>query len=241
MTLPASPPISISQILTELGRGPTGTLSGAADERSLSGVASGPISFSNYLGKSSVTPGQQNFFASGTFVVPTYTTLTVVCYGSGGGEGGSLVDSGAPECNIGGGGTAGGTGGQARFLFGTNPTANGGGGGAGYTIGSGSDGAAGTPGSGSGGTVVVGGGAAGGDGSTCNSTTNNSTGGAGGAGGRVTKVFTNGVDGPTVGANISVTIGNGGAAGQGSCGSACGLNGTPPHTGVKGQVIISWS
>jgi hypothetical protein len=56
MALPSSPPLSLTQILSELGRlGAGQSLSGAADERTLSGVASGPISFSDYLGKSAFT------------------------------------------------------------------------------------------------------------------------------------------------------------------------------------------
>jgi hypothetical protein len=52
MTLPASFPLSVSQINVELGRpaGAAFNITGAA-ERALAGVPSGPISFSDFLGK----------------------------------------------------------------------------------------------------------------------------------------------------------------------------------------------
>jgi hypothetical protein len=69
MALPSSPPLSLTQILSELGRLSAGqSLSGAADERTLSGVASGPISFSDYLGKSAFTFTQVN--PSGSVYTP---------------------------------------------------------------------------------------------------------------------------------------------------------------------------
>lgn len=57
MTLPASGTISMSQVSTELGLGATSTRSlGDANVRSLAGVPSGPISFSNLHGKSASSP-----------------------------------------------------------------------------------------------------------------------------------------------------------------------------------------
>lgn len=53
MTLPASFPLSSAQINVELGRAANAAFSiGGAAERQLAGVPSGPISFSNFLGKS---------------------------------------------------------------------------------------------------------------------------------------------------------------------------------------------
>lgn len=57
MTLPASGPISCSQIDVELGDSGTSVISlGDADARALAGVPSGPISMSDFYGKSSVIP-----------------------------------------------------------------------------------------------------------------------------------------------------------------------------------------
>lgn len=56
MTLPASFPLSMSQINVELGRAPNATVSLAESAvRTLAGVPSGSISFSNLLGKASMS------------------------------------------------------------------------------------------------------------------------------------------------------------------------------------------
>ena len=70
MTLPASFPLSMSQVATELGVALPLSLD-AANVRSLAGVATGPISFSNLLGKSSAS-------ASTTYSAsPNYTSAAV--------------------------------------------------------------------------------------------------------------------------------------------------------------------
>lgn len=57
MTLPASGPLSISQINTELGSSATASLSfGSTAVRTLAGVPSGPISIGNFYGKSNAQP-----------------------------------------------------------------------------------------------------------------------------------------------------------------------------------------
>lgn len=57
MTLPASGPLSISQINTELGSAATAALSfGSTAVRTLAGVPSGPISIGNFYGKSNTQP-----------------------------------------------------------------------------------------------------------------------------------------------------------------------------------------
>lgn len=82
MTLPASPPLKLSDILTELQRYSAGqSLSGASDERVLSGVSAGAISFSDYLGKSVVPQVVDSGFqsvATGTQTI----TLTGKSFGT---------------------------------------------------------------------------------------------------------------------------------------------------------------
>lgn len=65
MALPLSGPISASMINVELGRASNAPfdINGAA-ERALAGVPSGPISFSNFYGKSSVTGVSYTFAAN---------------------------------------------------------------------------------------------------------------------------------------------------------------------------------
>ena len=57
MTLPASGTISMAQIAAELGISAAGLSLGDSRCRALAGVPSGPISFSNFYGKSSFVPG----------------------------------------------------------------------------------------------------------------------------------------------------------------------------------------
>jgi hypothetical protein len=82
VTLPASPPLKLSDILTELQRYSAGqSLSGASDERVLSGVSAGAISFSDYLGKSVVPQVVDSGFqsvATGTQTI----TLTGKSFGT---------------------------------------------------------------------------------------------------------------------------------------------------------------
>lgn len=230
MTLQSTPPISAGDINVELGRARTAPfdINGTA-ERKLAGKTTGPISFSDFLGKSSVTPGSRTFNSSGTFTVPAYNTLSVTVDGGGGGGGSTTyVDINSQSTFLGLDGTAGGF---SRFSFsGTPPTANGGqpGKGAGLTT-NGSNGAAG---SGSGGTVTSGGGGSGGNGGDARTP----IGGDGGAGGRVVKSWTSG--GPTAGSNVTITVGGGGAGGQIPGGSEGGESGSP---GTAGRVTITWS
>lgn len=61
MTLPASFPLSMAQINTELGRASNATTSlTETSVRNLAGVASGAISFSNLLGKASLNASGNN-------------------------------------------------------------------------------------------------------------------------------------------------------------------------------------
>lgn len=179
--------------------------------------------------------GSQTFTASGTFVVPTYTSLTVKVWGAGGGGGGSFAN---------GNGSAGG---QSKFDT-SGPTANGGGGGtqgdstgAGGAGGTASGGDTNTTGnSGSGGNI--GGTGVGGNGGAANGSPPGSTGlggngadggfegnggGGGGGGGYSTKTYSAG--GLTVGASITVTVGAGGSAAPSA------------QAGQAGRVEITWS
>ncbi|MBN9068650.1 MAG: hypothetical protein J0H60_19975 [Rhizobiales bacterium] len=231
MTLPSTPPISIQQILAELGRAPgDNTLSGRADERALSGVASGPISFSDYLGKSMITAGSQTFNNNGTFTVPNYNTMTVTVNGAGCGGGGSTGDTLAGNTDHGVPGDDGGTGGQSAFGFSPSPTANGGTGGKGGTAaGAGADG---SNAGGSNGTVTSGGGGAGGAAGTA---IQELSGGHGGNGGKVVKTYAV-ASGPVPGSNVSITVGASGAPG-----ASHGSGGSPGGAGAKGSVTVSWS
>ena len=80
MTLPSSPPISASQINVELGRAPTAFFDiNGSQERALAQVPSGPISFSNFLGKSAV--GNYTYLGSysqstGSFTINFGTAFT---------------------------------------------------------------------------------------------------------------------------------------------------------------------
>lgn len=92
MALPASGPISLAQVRTELGL--SGPISlGQSQVRSLAGVASGPISLSNLHGKSAALPSltvNKSSNASGSDETSspggatTVNTNTVTCTASGG-------------------------------------------------------------------------------------------------------------------------------------------------------------
>jgi len=78
MALPSSPPITAQDINVELGRSPTAAFSIiGAEERALAGVPSGPISFSDFLGKSFavVTLSATNF--SNGSEIPGGSNITV--------------------------------------------------------------------------------------------------------------------------------------------------------------------
>jgi hypothetical protein len=65
--------------------------------RTLAGVASGAISFSDLYGKSALTPGSQVFTANGTYTVPFgYNSITIEVWGAGGGGGGALLTTVTP-------------------------------------------------------------------------------------------------------------------------------------------------
>lgn len=76
MALPSSFPISVSQINVELGRASTAPfdIQGSA-ERALAGVPSGPISMSNFLGKSSYTALSMSFVNS--YVISSTSATTI--------------------------------------------------------------------------------------------------------------------------------------------------------------------
>lgn len=215
-------------------------------------------------GGGGVTPGSQNFNISGTFTVPAFNTLTVRVYGAGGGGGGGGIDSNntaedggqsrfnASTALVANGGK-GGKGSQAGGAGGAGGTASGGStntsGGAGENKGpglgadnyGGAGGDAPGPSGGDGGNRITaapsvgapgddyGGGGSGG--------LRNITGGGGGGGGAgayCTRTYT--VGGLTVGANISVVVGEGGGGSNGYLGTA-----TKGGDGADGRVEISWS
>lgn len=101
MTLPASFPLSMSQVATELGTTlPLSLLD--PDVVALAGLSGPPVSMSDLLGKSA--GGQQEWTAPGlySFVVPA-GTWTVTFKGIGGGASGGTGKSGS---NAGGGGSS---------------------------------------------------------------------------------------------------------------------------------------
>lgn len=152
MTLPASGPISINQVNIELGvAGNTQRSFNDAALRTLFAVPSGPISMFNGFGKSSVTPGSENYTTPGTyyFKVPGYRTMTVEQYGGAGGgmpgiqasgtgpvgAGGSTSFAGILICTGGGGGTWLGAGGAGGTASGGDQNYTGGQGGVRYSTG----------------------------------------------------------------------------------------------------------
>ncbi len=84
MTLPSSGPISFSQINTELGKASNATISlNDGDVRNLAGKASGAISMSDLLGKSSgpvfdYPPGYYERSARGTVIFKITSTVPCV-------------------------------------------------------------------------------------------------------------------------------------------------------------------
>jgi hypothetical protein len=176
---------------------------------------------------SSGAGGSQTFNASGTFTVPTYTSLTVTVTGAGGGGGGG-GDSG---CDTGDDGDPGGSGGNSSFN--SNVVGNGGGGGGGgigYQVGPYSGGAGGSGGASGGDTNTTGGGAGGGGGGT-DECGGGSDGGPGGTGGKAVKTYSLGAFTP--GNSISVVVGTGGPGGGGL--------GTDGADGANGSVAITWT
>jgi len=113
MTLPASGPISLSQVNTELQLSSTATISlNDTNVRTLFGVPSGAISMSNGYGKSYVIPGNSGILTSGSsFTLPSTSGASInvlAIGGGGGGGGGSGRTSFAGFFTGGGGGGAGG-------------------------------------------------------------------------------------------------------------------------------------
>ena len=228
-----TPPISLADINTEFGLGSNlnayrGQLWGDYSNHNSGLFPSGTVSFSDFYGKSIVTPSSTptTFSASGTFTVKPYRTLTIVIKGgSGGGSGGNGNATG------GGAGTNG-----ASSTFGSYATGDfGRSGGSGGSSGTGSDG---TP----------AGGSAGGSGGYTGAT----NGTAGGASGKTTVTLTNpvlGGSGPTSGTGVSVTIGSGGSGGSAGTGVwyppptftiqayTCGTGGN----GSAGNASITWT
>src|ERR1044072_7160308 len=113
MTLPSTFPLSKSQINVELGRAGNAAfdIQGAA-ERALAGVPSGPIKFSDFLGKSSrgialtdnrqthtsVVSGNKTYAACATGVAQSGSRIIVgLCHGDVGTNPGV-----SPTCTIGG-------------------------------------------------------------------------------------------------------------------------------------------
>lgn len=185
------------------------------------------LSMDDFYGKgpvSGIPGGSQTFTSSGSFIIPTYSILTVTLRGGAGG-------------GAGGGGTTlpGGTGytGSASS-FGAYGTAYPGSGG-------GINGIPGTAGAGSDGTPAGGVGGAG-----------LFPGGTGGSGGKNVLTLTNPINaggtGPAVGSVITVTVGAGGPGGtpgiwiiNPGTSSQQTFYGTPGLPGGNGGVVISWS
>lgn len=183
---------------------------------------SGPIYMSQFYGTKKVVPGSQTFSTVGAqgFIIPQHTSITITVNGAGGGGGGWYF-----------GGSAGGTGALTRVSgSGIDVRGNGGVGGAFATnTASGADGANGT---GTGGTTnTTGGGRNGGKGVVLSQAPY--TGGDGGKGGRSVRTGT-----LTEGGSLTVTIGQGGAAG--ALGSLVAIS-SNPTAGQNGTVTISWT
>jgi hypothetical protein len=89
MTLPAAAPIKASDINVELGRsaGAAFDINGAS-ERALAGVASGPISFSNFLGKASLLVEKTD---ERTVQTGSPKVFTACSYGNPAGRSGILI------------------------------------------------------------------------------------------------------------------------------------------------------
>jgi hypothetical protein len=226
--LPASGSISMSQVKSVFFP----SVSGAISLSQLAGVrwfkanaSSGVftdynLTFSSLYGKgpaSGIPAGSKTFVSAGTFVVPTYSIMTVVIRaGAGGGAGG-----GSPAAQVGSPGTPGGS-----SSFGAFGTALGGG--AGFF---GANGAAGL----------------GSDGLPAGGVGGFPGGGTGGAGGKVVLTLTNPINsggtGPAVGSQVAITIGAGGAGGALGIVSSGNppIFGTPGFPGGGGSIDIGWS
>jgi hypothetical protein len=216
--------------------------------RLLTGVTSGPINQSSAYAKRWVVPNSVTFnFTGGTqyFTVPRYNTITIECWGAGGGATGGCGNDSFAYGYCGGAGASGQFS-QASLPYKGNAFYGGATGGVNATAasswvvrGDGGIGAYYPPGTtsqdycppspggsgGSGGSVSTGGGAAGGTG--CN---------YGGAGGYVTKTwYYYEAEAPTYGSSINVWVGTGGAGGGG------GENGGAATDGATGKVTISWA
>lgn len=228
MTLPASGPISMSQINTEFALGNNlGAHRGVRWYLANAGTGTFPstnISFNDFYSKrktSPVTPGSVTITSTQVWTPPLYSILSVAVYsGSGGGAGGS---GNVIQGNNGSAGTA------SRFgVWGTGDYGRGG-------LVTGVDGA---NGSGANGTVLGGAGGAAAPGGV--------TGGDGGQGGRLVLSLTNPVNGgtgPTVGSPLTVTIGSGGAGGAGGSSNVGGVYfyAGSGEDGNNGRVIIAWA
>jgi len=92
MTLPASGPLSLSAVNTELQLSSTATISlNDASVRTLFAVPSGAISMSSGYGKAYTIPGNSGILTTGSsFTLPSTSglTISVLVIGSGGGGGG---------------------------------------------------------------------------------------------------------------------------------------------------------
>ncbi len=241
MTLPASGPISISNINVELGYSSTRqtSLNEEYVRRLLGVYPTGTPSLQLAYGKQ--VGGSAEYTSPGTYTfnVPLYNTLTVTVKGAGGGGGGAagltILTNEAGTYTFPSGGT-GTSGTSSQFAASTPLIGNGGGGGAGGDSGSGvaPAGAAGTA---TGGTTnTTGGGSNGGAGGNGSY----EDGGAGGDGGRAVRTYTRDAAGaPVVGASITVVVGTRGTGGNGGVGTN--YTGPKGTNGTNGEVTISWS